>query len=278
MASKEAASLNATVHAKQDELAPNSVIVSAERTKPLIEEAVRAPGVRDEQFPTADLSAADPRDAVMKAKLDLQEPGQMGVTPFGKLVAKDSDFEWLQKKQAAAEAANFQKWFADEFDHMSPAEKKRAKELYPEFYAQRKKLLKKQTKNLFELARLKLEGIQNRDDLITQYLAETGRLDIGPLNNLLNPELSVNTDATYQKRFQRGLLSPFRFFGNEVITKDRDVGLQGRGDSEIAFAQRKDSSLRSGVQLGIYNNVGFPPFGTGLADQGDKQWWEKLQQ
>jgi len=103
MASNEAASLNATVHAKQDKLAPNSVSVAVERDVPLKDVPIRAPGVRDEQFPTADLSAADPHDAVMKAKLDLQSPETgMGVTPFGKLIAKDSDFEWLQKKQAAA--------------------------------------------------------------------------------------------------------------------------------------------------------------------------------
>ena len=101
MASKEAASLNATVHGKQDALAPNSVIV-AQREEDLRDVVPRERGVMDEQFPTADLSAADPRDAVMKAKLDLQQGLPTGVTPFGKLVARDADFEWLQKKQAAA--------------------------------------------------------------------------------------------------------------------------------------------------------------------------------
>jgi len=161
---------------------------------------------------------------------------------------------------------------------MSPAEKKRAKELYPEFYAQRKKLLKQQTKNLFELARLKLEGVQNRDDLITQYLAETGRLDVGPLNTLLNPESGVNDQDTYERRFKRGLLSPFRFFGNESIVANEGIGLDGRARSTMAYNSRQPASLRNGLQIGISDNVGFPPFDNGRSDQGDQQWWEKLQQ
>lgn len=62
----------------------------------------------DEQYPTADLTAEDPRDAVMQAKMELQDPAKPGITPFGQLVAKDSDFKWLQKKRDQEAEANFQ--------------------------------------------------------------------------------------------------------------------------------------------------------------------------
>ncbi len=284
MASKEAAGLTQTIHSKQDKLAPNSVIVDGVdgrsdakiHAKPLADVGIRQHGIMDEQFPTAGLSAANERDKIMEAKIALQTaPGMTpGMTPFGKLEAKEADFKWLQEKQAAAEAANFQRWFAEEFDHMSPAEKKRAKELYPEFYAQRKKLLKQQTKNLFALARLKLEGIQNRDDLITQYLAETGRLDVGPLNHLLHPELSEDS-ATQKARFQRGLLSPFRVFGTESLV-DGTNGLTARRYESGLYTSVNPASLAGGESLGYTS--GFPPMGNDNRKQGDLQWWTALQQ
>jgi hypothetical protein len=285
MASKEAAGLTQTIHSKQDKLAPDSVIVdgvdgradSKIHAKPLADVNVRQHGIMDEQFPTAGLSAANERDKIMEAKIALQKaPGMTpGMTPFGKLEAKEADFKWLQEKQAAAEAANFQRWFAEEFDHMSPAEKKRAKELYPEFYAQRKKLLKQQTKNLFALARLKLEGIQNRDDLITQYLAETGRLDIGPLTHILNPELGEN-QAAQAARFQRGLLSPFRVFGTESIHNTNMNMFDARAEQSNEFAHRTAASRQFGAELGLA--TGFPPMNNANAKQGDLQWWTALQQ
>jgi hypothetical protein len=276
-----------SLHAKQDKMAPEQVNMRdvTGRPKELAATAPREAGVMDEQFPTDSLLAKDARDRVTEAKLQLQTPGQVGYTPFGKLEAKDSDFEWYQRKAAAVEVANFQAWFAKEFDRMSPADKKRAKELYPEFYRQRKKLLKQQTKNLFELARLKLEGVQDMDDLKTQYMAESGRLDLGPLQNLLHPEQvfsrqnpEANDRRDYaQAKFQRGLLSPFRVFGAEA-TGTFDMSNQWDGQS-TRYAQSQNyqaSTAGTGRKLGL--KYGFPPFGNvDPVEEQDAQWWQKLQ-
>ena len=78
----------------------------------LAETPLRDPTAVDEQFPTADLKKSDPRDAVQTAKLELQAQseaeGKPGVTKFGKLVATDSDFEWLRSKREQEAEANFQ--------------------------------------------------------------------------------------------------------------------------------------------------------------------------
>jgi len=277
------ASLAQKVRDKQQQLSPDALQMAAADGQPkdrLDGVAPRARDTMDEQFPTAALSQKEKMDRVQEAKLQLQTPDQVGYTPFGKLVARDEDFEWYQRKQQAVEAANFQKWFAANFDHMSPADKKRAKELYPEFYAQRKKLLKQQTKNLQRLASIKLNGVQSKDDLITQYLAETGRLDIGPLEHLLNPEQAGaefggarRTDA--QARFKRGLLSPFRVFGEEALPRSGETGLGERREQAKDFAKREYSA--SELELG-FNQHGFPPAsGNYPSDVQDKQWFELLQ-
>ena len=250
---------------KPDQLQP----AAGERTENLENVAPRTKGVMDEQFPTAALTEYDPRDKEMAAKLALQEESP-GYTPFGKLIAKDSDFEWLQRKQAAAEVADFERWFAKEFDLMDPAQKARAKELYPEFYAARKKLLKIQTKNLQRLARIKLEGISSFKDLQTVYLAESGRLNLGPLQNLLHPESKTAMNAKIQqKTFVRGLANPFQVFGKEAYPAD--VVTRSRRAQDFAGRRENEDAIDAGIA-----GVGFPPFRTQDADEGDKDWYAAL--
>lgn len=242
---------------------------------------IREPGVMDEQFPTDALTQYDKRDRVQNAKLQLGEGMPMGYTPFGKMEAKDSDFDWYQKKQAAVELANFQRWFAKEFDLMSPVQKKRAKELYPEFYAQRKRLLRKQAKNLFDLARIKLEGIDKFKDLVKVYMAETGRLDVGPLKTLLNPEMvNLGDDAQLKNKaaFQRGLANPFLVFGKEVIGNKGRANVATRQLESENWADRANTAdWRHTTKSGV-DNTDFPPFQGRRLNQGDQQWFQVLRQ
>lgn len=278
--SSEASGLAKKVEKVQDKMAPDQVIV-AQRDDAAKKAAPRSANTMDEQFPTEGLVTHTERDKVMGAKLALSDG--TGITPFGQLKATDADFKWLQEKQKAAEAANFQAWFAREFDHMSPADKKRAKELYPEFYAQRKKLLKKQTKNLYDLTRIKLEGIQSREDLIKVYLAETGRLDLGPLQTIMHPEDSLDGRARAAANFKRGIYSPFRVFGDQGY----DYRAEGAANMEQSRNLRA-KMFRAGVTGGFQDGpavdtkygltTGFPPMGNADFKQGDKQWYDMLNQ
>lgn len=110
MATSEAAALSSAVHAKQEKFNPDSVnLAPAQRATALADTKPRARGVQDEQFPTNGLQAKEPMDREMMARLKLQQDAtKPGVTPFGKLEARPEDFKWLQRKQAAEEAANFQ--------------------------------------------------------------------------------------------------------------------------------------------------------------------------
>ena len=177
--------------------------------------APRTPGATDVQFPTDKLQSKSKQDELMTTKLELSN---QGVTPFGVLRAKDKDFRWLKKKSEAVDKANFQHWFAQNFDKMSPAEKKVAREIYPTFYAQRQILLKKQSENAFKLANIKLHGVRSKEDLQIQYMAEQGKLDIGPLDHLLNPQKNQHQGKV---AFRRGLLNPFSVYGNEPASADR---------------------------------------------------------
>ena len=207
------------IESEQEKFAPDRVDLApqAQADRGNVKNVAPRSNVTDEQFPTQGLEAKKPEDKLMEAKLALGN--EKGETRFGKMTYSDKDAQWLIEKQKAAELAQFQAWFAANFDKMSPAQKQWARERYPEFYAQRQKLVHKQAENLVKLADLKINGVKNFDDLMVQYLAETGRLDIGAVKHLLNPEEDTrNTNKSVnQAAFKRGLLSPFRVFGEEAI-------------------------------------------------------------
>ena len=182
----------------------------------------RQSGAIDEQFPTDALTKSSPQDELMTTKLSMsqaQVPAQpgavalpVGTTPFGKLVAQDADFKWLQSKRDQEAEANFQQWFAQNFDFMSPEQKAAARELFPAFYEQRLRLLDKDLETMRELARIKITGITNRKDLMLTYAAESGFFDVNRLANLMNPEkaLANQNVSTRKLRYTRGLLNPNR--------------------------------------------------------------------
>jgi len=130
---------------------------------------------------------------------------------------------------------------------------------------------------LFTFARLKLNGVEDFHDLKTQYMAETGRLDIGPLNHLLNPERDpLNRDAAYQqKKFVRGMWNPWRIFGDETVAPPgvtTELGVRQAGVIGFEDRQIPDATLQRG-----YGTVGFPPTRDTNPAQGYNTWWKVLQ-
>lgn len=241
----------------QQTVAPNQITLAAgkdgtDRKKgELATTPLRARDAVDEQFPTAALAKPQEEDVLMTEKLELQQAGQPGVTPFGQLTAKDSDFYWLRGKREQEAEANFQQWFATNFDHMSPEQKKMARELWPEFYQQRIELLKKQVALQEKIAQLKILGIQDREDVLLQYAMEAGYIDSDPLENILHPERARNArDAVErQNRFQRGLLNPRRLIRG-------DWGTQGRPANMGFLTQRVPTNTSKMGQT--YDGVNHP--------------------
>ena len=263
----------------QDKMMPNQVNMAAAvgRTPTQLGEAdQREANMMDEQFPTADLQAKDPRDELMNAKLQLQQGSSVGYTPFGKLEAKDSDFKWLLEKEAAVERANMEAWFAKNFDYMSPAQKAYAKKIFPQFYDARRRLLKKQVENVFDIARIKLDGLEDFEDMKKQYLLDTGRLDLGPLQNILHPE-EVNADGGKKRnrlRFQRGLANPWYVFGNMA----EPMTYATRKTQINNFAERDENALwKTNASMGI-RKTGFPPFEGRASNQSTDAWFKKMQE
>ena len=222
MASKEAKKVDKTVRGHSDSADPNQIVLEPKGRKPNALPGLRDPSQSDEQFPTTAYESPEEEDALMTAKLQMQQQGK-GVTPFGVLQAKDSDFEWLRRKREASEYANFSQWFAQNFDKMDVTQKKLAKELFPSFYNERLQQLDRSISLQAKLAKLKLLGIEGKEDLMLQYAAEAGYIDADPLENILHPERvkALQKEKERQTRFGRGLLNPNRLLRGDWGQKDR---------------------------------------------------------
>jgi len=215
---------------------------------------LRDPTAVDEQFPTAALATKDKRDEIMDAKMELQGP--LGDTPFGKLQAKDSDFQWLQKKREQEAYANFQQWFATNFDRMSPEQKALARELFPRFYQERLEELQRQLKMTEKLARLKIEGIKDKNDLILQYAAESGFIDSDPMEHILHPEraeYAQRKDAR-EARYMRGLLNPRRLARG-------DWGIRNRKTNAKQLLGRETAAFGAHPAFELGTKSGFSAYG-----------------
>lgn len=121
MASAEAKAIDQKLRTTSDSSDPNKIVLDGKNgrkkadgtaTANIGEVPVRQRGATDEQFPTTAYENQSEQDEIMNLKLALQDaavaPGQ---TIFGKLVASDADFKWLQGKRETEAYANFEQWF-----------------------------------------------------------------------------------------------------------------------------------------------------------------------
>ena len=125
--------------------------------------------------------------------------------------------------------------------------------------------------------------MEDFEDVKKQYLLDTGRLDLGPLQNLIHPE-GVNAReggffdgssgaSRNSKRFQRGLANPWLAFGKEAVPMDFDT----RKEQKLNFAAREqDQQWTTNASMGI-RDTGFPPFSGNNSNQSTGAWYKNMQ-
>lgn len=231
---------------------------STDRTEAeLLATPLRDPTAVDEQFPTAAHIDSKPGDALLAAKVDLAAktaeavPGGLpGVTPFGVLQAKDSDFQRLIDIREKELNVQFERWFAVNFDKMDVTHKAAARELFGKFYEDRLKNLDTNIELTRKIARLKVTGPQTKEDLYLLYALEAGLIDTAYLDNLLHPEraISKQKEEVRQARFRRGLFNPKRFVrgdnggfnrgdvAKEAVGRNFDIPAASFGVNGTAFS------------------------------------------
>ena len=166
-----------------------------------------------EQYPSKGYSLEDPRDAKYELMTELQKGADApGSTPYGQIAWSDDVVKWMEKKKQVGLKAQFEEWFAQEFDKFGPTEKALAQQLYPNFYRERVATLKLNVKLLEQLATIKLTGVQSKSDLFLKYAADNGMIDMTTIDSILHPE---STQELANAKFKRGLWNPRRLVNGD---------------------------------------------------------------
>ena len=121
----------------------------------------------------------------------------------------------------AAKDADFQSWFAREYDKMDDVHKKWARKAFPRFFQQRLQTLDKNAEMLKKLARIRITGVTNPNDLALKYAADRGLLPLEIFENLLHPEQAHRgAGVDEHAQFRRGLFNVNLNYMNERSPAD----------------------------------------------------------
>lgn len=230
---------------KVKDSAPDQVVVGGSNGRASLPNQPAGSTDTAEYFPTAYLSAADERDLMMQTRL------QIG-NDLGQQQFKEQDAEWLLKKIRAAKDADFQAWFAKNYDKSSVTAKAWGREVFPEYYKQRMATLDINLDTLRKLARIKIRGVETPEDVALQYAADQGLLPMEQLSDILHGG-GVSTLKDRQAAFQRGLFNINTFFDGTRLPREAQErersAYYGRNDMEAA-SRFSDPAPSAGAAAG----------------------------
>jgi hypothetical protein len=146
--------------------------------------------------------AFDRMDDEMNTKMQLMN--DEGMTPFGQVYYDERVGKWLQKKEAAAEAANLDAWFNREFNKNDLASRQLAQELYPDFYKTRERELLDRMQEVYKLKMIQLRGPQSKEDLYKLWLLNTGRVVLPPDWDRIGASPQLAADGRVDTRQAQG--------------------------------------------------------------------------
>lgn len=140
--------------------------------------------------------AKDKMDDEMNLKMQLMD--EDGMTPFGQVYYDDKVGRWLERKEAAAEAANFDSYFGSNFNKNDLASRQWAQQIHPEWYAAREREMAERAEMVLKLKGIQLRGPQSADDLRMMYLIESGRVQLPADWDQIGP--GVKSQAAFDEK------------------------------------------------------------------------------
>lgn len=195
-------------------------------------------------FPRGGLGAADPRDEIVRMKLEmLQKSGGTGMTELGQVQLTDEDLKYLMNKRATEGEANFDAWLGSNFHTDSVTIRQWLQRIYPKFYDDRESVMINKAKTALRINRILDKGPQDEEDLILQFGLQTGLIKLESDWNVIgsNSMTQTVTMDKQQKRFQARLMAPRRYKTEEQRAKGANASFNpfrqtGTSPAEFTFS------------------------------------------
>lgn len=159
-------------------------------------------------YPRKGFESRSAKDEMMREKMEFMDKD--GKTPFGQVIATDSDFEWLRKKRETESKANFDAWIGRNFNVDDVTTRRWLQEVHPEYYDSREQSMIDRAKFALRVNLLKMRGPKNHKDLILLWGLQTGKISLDRNWNVIGAQVKYDQKQE-QKRFAGGLLTPSRY-------------------------------------------------------------------
>ena len=169
---------------------------------------------------------SDKFDSEWAIRQDLAEPDSGMISASRPMPWTEQEINYLKKKRDAEEYASFQDWISHKFPMNDPANREILKRVVPSYFSTRAAVLNEQIDITAKYAKLRLTGPENEDDLMFQYLVESGRIHLpkGPLwdpmewmQNQYNipdgadaGQILAAVATANRAAYEKGLFNPFK--------------------------------------------------------------------
>lgn len=147
-----------------------------------------------------------------------------GDQPFGRITQSDDDVRWILTKKRELEDFQFDKFFSNIYNLTSPAEKKMAQDIYPEFFQKQQRRIDTWFELAKRLARINLMGVQDKKDLYLLYAFQTKQIKAPPPEFWIPGRANVPSSA----EFAPGILNNRQMGGPTVQRQRIGVGAYDR--------------------------------------------------
>lgn len=175
------------------------------------------------QYPRRGFEAFDPKDEMMRVKMDLVENGQRtGMTKYGIVTVTDEDLQWLTKKRETEAKFNFDRWVGENFNTNDVVTRQWLQETYPEYHDVREQTLVDRAKFALRVHLLMMRGPKNHKDLVLYWGLQQGLIKLDRDWDKIGAgvEGSKVDMSGEQKRFRNGLMNPWRYKSDKVRTEN----------------------------------------------------------
>jgi hypothetical protein len=191
---------------------------------------VNVPGrANSNEFPIVPF-APDKYDTISSIK---QAVGDNDNEAFGKkwmVPFTDADAQYLLRKQAQVQNANYERWLWQQYDVEDPAQAWIFQQIAPEQFEKRKQLILYQQNLATKYALLRLYGVKNEEDLMLKYLVDTKQIELpqGPVwdpKKWMQQQSGLSKDdyekeegyEVWAKRYTAGMFSPLRYVNQKQV-------------------------------------------------------------
>ncbi len=153
---------------------------------------------------------------------------------FGQKFLEKEDVDYIYEKGKEQEMFTFDAWYASLFDHSDPAQLELSRRINPGWFDRRMRAIDKSLDMQRRIAKIKLFGVQDKEDVMTTYAISTGRINPALyMTNFINPQ--APDAAAVQDQYQRGTFAP-REFSDYIMPAAQPVGPAMPLDYTGAFA------------------------------------------